>query len=72
MCLAQGHSKVPPLRFEPAAPRSRFKHSTTEPLCSLPEFGEEIIQFMMVTCITRVLPKLCKTCFIEIKAIKEQ
>ena len=24
-----------PLRLEPSAPRSRVKHSTTEPLCSL-------------------------------------
>ena len=24
-----------PVRLEPAAPRSRVKHSTTEPLCSL-------------------------------------
>ena len=24
-----------PVRFEPAAPRYRVKHSTTEPLCSL-------------------------------------
>ena len=27
MCLAQGHK---PVRLEPAAPRSRVKHSTTE------------------------------------------
>ena len=30
MCLAQGHSTVTPVRLEPAAPRSRMKHSTTE------------------------------------------
>ena len=35
MCLAQGHNTVTPVRLEPAAPRSRFKHSTTEPLRSL-------------------------------------
>ena len=32
MCLAQGHNTVTPVRLEPAAPRSRVKHSTTEPL----------------------------------------
>ena len=34
MCLAQGRNAVAPVRFEPAAPRSRVKHSTTEPLRS--------------------------------------
>ena len=34
MCLAQGHTTVTPVRLEPAAPRSRVKHSTTEPLRS--------------------------------------
>ena len=35
MCLAQGHNTVMPVRLEPAAPQSRVKHSTTEPLRSL-------------------------------------
>ena len=35
MCLAQGHNAVMLVRLGPAAPRSRVKHSTTEPLCSL-------------------------------------
>ena len=35
MCLAQGHKAVMPVRLEPTAPRSRIKHSTTEPLHSL-------------------------------------
>ena len=30
MCLAQGYDTVTPIRFEPTAPRSRVKHSTTE------------------------------------------
>ena len=34
MCLAQWHRAVPQVRLKPAAPRSRIKHSTTEPLCS--------------------------------------
>ena len=34
-CLAQGHITVPPVRLEPATPRSRVKHSTTEPPRSL-------------------------------------
>ena len=33
MCLANGHNTVTPVRLEPAAPQSRAKHSTTEPLC---------------------------------------
>ena len=32
MCLAQGHKAVTPVRLELAAPLSRVKHSTTEPL----------------------------------------
>ena len=32
--LAEGHNAVTPVRLEPAAPRSRVKHSTTEPLRS--------------------------------------
>ena len=35
MCLAQGHNAVKPVRLEPAAPQSKAKHSTTEPLRSL-------------------------------------
>ena len=34
MCLAQGHNTVTQVRLEPAAPRSRVKHSSTEALCS--------------------------------------
>ena len=35
MRLAQEHNTVTLVRFEPTAPQSRIKHSTTEPLCSL-------------------------------------
>ena len=35
MCLAETHTTVPPVRLEPATPRSQFKYSTTELLCSL-------------------------------------
>ena len=35
MCLAQGHNAVTLASLEFAAPRSRIKHSTTEPLRSL-------------------------------------
>ena len=34
MLLAQGHNAMTPVRLEPAAPRSRVKHSTTEQLRS--------------------------------------
>ena len=44
MCLAQGHNLVRPVRHEPAAIRSRVKHSTTEPLRSqfseVPEYAK--------------------------------
>ena len=35
MCLSQGHNAVTPVRFEPAAPRSRVKDSINESLRSL-------------------------------------
>ena len=35
MRLALGHNAVMPVRLEPATPRSRVNHSTTEPLRSL-------------------------------------
>ena len=43
--LAQGHNTVTPVRLEPATPRSRVKHSTTEPLCSLKLQSPEIFHF---------------------------
>ena len=33
--LAQGYNAVTLVRLEPMAPRSKVKHSTTDPLCSL-------------------------------------
>ena len=36
MRLAQGHNTVMPVRLKPTAPRSRVKHSTTEPGILLP------------------------------------
>ena len=35
MRLAQGHNAVMPVGLEPATPRSRVKHSSTEPLRSV-------------------------------------
>ena len=32
-----------PVRLEPAAPRSRVKHSTTEPLCSHPDYSNDAL-----------------------------
>ena len=32
--LLKDHNTVTPVRLEPAAPRSRVKHSNIEPLCS--------------------------------------
>ena len=37
-CL-KDHNAVTPMSLKPAAPRSRVKHSTTEPLCSLNVLG---------------------------------
>ena len=34
MCLAQGHNAMTSVRLEPAASRSRVKHSTSEALLS--------------------------------------
>ena len=36
--LLKDHNAVTPVRFEPMAPRSRVKHSTTEPLRSHKRF----------------------------------
>ena len=51
MCLAQGHNTVTPVRLKPLAPRSRVKHSTTEPLCSLSFRSSQFsLHNMSVTC----------------------
>ena len=39
--LLKDHNAVTPVRLEPEAPRSRVKHSTTEPLRSLTLVGKE-------------------------------
>ena len=41
LCLAQGHNTVTPERLEAGAPRSRVKHPTTVPLCSLAKLVNE-------------------------------
>ena len=41
--LAQGHNTVTLVRLEPTAPRSRVKHSTTEPLRSHNDFKWGIV-----------------------------
>ena len=41
MFLAQGHNTLTLVRLEPAAPRSRVKHSATEPLRSLKKQEEK-------------------------------
>ena len=38
MSSLKDHNAVTPVRLEPATSRSRVKHSTTEPLCSLGNF----------------------------------
>ena len=48
MFLAQGHNAVTPVSLQPTAPRSRVKHSTTEPLGSL----DVACVGMMVLCLT--------------------
>ena len=45
-CLAQGQNTVPPVRLEPATPRSRVKLSNTEPLrSSLADDGSLIVAY---------------------------
>ena len=46
--LAQGHNTVTPVRLQPATPRSRVKHCTTEPM-----------RFLTLACI-RCFPSLYK------------
>ena len=53
MCLAQGHNAVTPLRLEPAAPRSRVKHSTTEPLRSHSSYGTQVARNSIIWASTR-------------------
>ena len=45
MCLAQGHKAVTLVRLKPAAPRSRVKHSTTEPLHPKNRWVRKYLQF---------------------------
>ena len=42
MCLAQGHNTVMPVRLKPVAPRSRVKHSPTEPLIWVDSLNEKV------------------------------
>ena len=35
MCLSQAHNAVTPVRLERETSPSQFKHSTSEPLCSM-------------------------------------
>ena len=49
MCLAQGHNAVTPVRLKPVAPRSRVKHSTTEPLRSL-HYSSTLIHWFFWGC----------------------
>ena len=37
MCLAQRYNAVAPKKIDPEATRSRVKHCTTKPLCTLHE-----------------------------------
>ena len=48
MCLAHGHNAVTLVRLEPAAPLSRVKHPTTEPLRSLVFYGDTAYTFIRI------------------------
>ena len=79
MCLAQGHNAVARVRLEPATPRSRVKHSTTEPLRShyvrLLAVSENahfsrttlyiLIKFCMHTHVNIVKPLACVKVFLD-------
>ena len=61
MFLAQGHNTVTPVRLEPAALRSRVKHSTTEPQCSLMIYlicQRKYIMTLVSTKLTTFIPSL--------------
>ena len=49
-----------PVSLEPAAPRSRVKHSTTEPLCSLVDLLISVFYIFITFCI-RETPKRVQT-----------
>ena len=73
MCLAQGHNAVTPVRLEPAALRSRVKHSTTEPLRSLSDsvmvtscymdfsYIKLALQWMHTKCLHQCLSFICSS-----------
>ena len=69
MCLAQGHTAVTLVWLEPAAPRSRINHSTTEPLRSLNKNVLQIksnMKFAQKQYIINVYPLLFLRCFVVI------
>ena len=45
-----------PVRLKPAAPRSRFKHSTTEPLRSQSLVGKELITKLLISLCVHARP----------------
>ena len=62
MCLAQGHNAVTPVRLKPAAPRSRVKHSTTEPLHSPFDFLAIITLLHLLLDYILLVFKVCISC----------
>ena len=62
MFLAQGHNQVTPVKLEPATPRSRVKHSTTEPRCSLDLYPPSELLYNK-TCVKQPLSKRPKIGF---------
>ena len=62
MCLAQGHNAVPQVRLEPAAPRSRVKHSTTElPLVCVHACARLCLRTCLYVCMYAI--RICITLF---------
>ena len=67
MCLAQGHTAVTLVRLEPATPRSRINHSTTEQLRSLNKNVLQIrsnMKFAQRQHVINVYPLLFLRCFV--------
>ena len=63
MCLAKGHIAVKPVMLEPAAPRSRVKHSTTEPLSHCASIGVVNDRTILPVCFMVILGKMSHMSF---------
>ena len=71
MCLAQGQNTARQVRLEPSAPRSRVKHSTTEPLHSLHTQSKKADEDSshLGLYLYKITAHVCLTCLISTKIL---